>query len=491
MLNTNIKVKENVLSVGSKRTCIPVHIQQYHWHILENMYEKSNNIYLTPKVDGILSNFEYCGNIFECENMDNNMFLIDILNNEKNQSYYMRFKLLEKIFNTKILCEITNLEDYYKYLEIYSDTCFNLEETLLVIKPIFFVNKLNLKTDFKNTLEIIFNSNLQYKTDGWIIYADNLQTLKKKPSIYMSIDIEYIASSNNFMSSDKFILKDFEFENNGDMSDGVYRCYYSLVKNKWIAKEKRNDKIRGNKIGTIITIKSEVENYYTEKKYVNSLNLNPYYTTNIKNKKKTLSQDFRNTCLIDIINIISNKSISILDIGCGNGSLYSYLNKNETNIFYTGIDIDPYILSKTPLGGCYLWQDINNLDIKLLSKQIFNVSSNGVYDTVIFSHSLHYSTNIKTLFKTLEILTNQIIIIGIFEDYFNYNFKLEDVKVDKRSDGMFDFYYSWKQEKITEKILRTSDFENIENWKIIAKKHYSNSNHHFINMHQMLILQKI
>lgn len=493
MINTQITIKEKVLEIGGKRTQIPVHLQDYHLYILTKMFNQGKNIYVTPKVDGVLTNFEYSGMLFECEKLDSNLFLIDVLNNVKYQSVYLKFKMLEKIFKTQMLHQIKDINEINKILST-QDKYLNLGHTSLVVKPVFVLNVNNInKNEFTNIIHHLTNFEYLYKTDGCIIYADNFQTTKIKPLKHMTIDVEYNSSSDIFSSADKFVLKNVYTDEL--LESGIYRCNFKTDLKKWIVNEKRNDKIRGNKLGTILTIFEEIINLKNNFE-PQTLNLQPYYFDNIDKheyNKKIETHKFRKELINTVLNFILNTEVnSVLDIGCGNGSLYyNILKSNNSNIFYTGIDIDPFILSKTPLGGKYIWNDINNLDLNKLTTPMSHIINTGysLYTVATFIHSLHFCKDIPKLLKTLKNFVEIIIIVGIFEDNFENNFENNDVKVIKQTNGFYDFYYKWKDSKITDKLLNISMFENLEDWYISEKMLEHNENK-FFNMHNILILKK-
>ncbi len=81
-----------------------------------------------------------------------------------------------------------------------------------------------------------------------------------------------------------------------------------------------------------------------------------------------------------------------------------------------------------------------------------------------------------------------MIIVGIFEDYFTGDFELSDVKVKLQSNGNYDFYYKWKDHKITDKLLKNADFNNLDGWQISLQKQYCHDINPFIDMHQLLVL---
>jgi len=312
-----------------------------------------------------------------------------------------------------------------------------------------------------------------------------MQTIKCKPEIHLTIDIEH--NDNIFKSSDNFVLNNVQFDENVIHENGVYRCAWK--NNKWLAKEKREDKNRGNKFGTIVTLQSHVSKIMINQ-LVDDNNFKPYYFDKKSHtEKKSPSHDIRNVCLNDVIKVCGNVR-SILDIGCGNGTLYYKFLKNKTDIFYTGIDVDPFILTKTPLGGHYIWENINVLNENLLTMSTsLLTNSEFKYDIVTFVNSLHYCTNIPQLFEKISKLTNKVIVVGIFEDHFTNDIELSDVKVKKLDNGMFDFYYKWKDHKITEKILKLSDLDLI-GWTCNTIKPYQDLTNPFISMHQLIVLEK-
>lgn len=479
MINTNIKVIEKVLEIGGKRSSVPVHLQNYHMEIIKRNWEQNKSIYVTPKVDGVLTNFEYNGIKFECEKLHNNMFLIDIMNGIKYMSYNVRFKMLEKIFKRQILHNVIDDNDTTNVLSKLNDNFSPRDTSTIVIKPIFVINKTFSKN--QNVIELVLKicsqNNLQYPTDGWIFYLDGEQPLKYKPYNHLTIDVEH--NNGMFLSSDNFTISNVTFDEQCKNENGIYRCYYGQNK-KWIAKEKREDKIRGNKLGTILTLEYQQIDFTFNPKIV----ISPYYSDVVSHNKNTESHNFRN---VSIANVLKKIGSSVLDIGCGNGSLFYHGLKAGMTFHYTGIEYDPYILAKAPLGGFYLWQDMNNLNIDQLQLTIEH--SIKYYDTVVFTHSLHFCDDIQKLFNDISSITKKIIIIGIFSDYYVNDFELNDVKVVKQENETYDFYYSWKDHKVNDKLLNLAMFNNLNSWEIEESIHYENNTNPFIHMHHMLVLK--
>jgi SAM-dependent methyltransferase len=484
------------ISDKRKRSSIPVHIQNYHMTILKQVYDSGKNIYVTPKVDGVFTNCEYGGILYECEKIDNSMILLDILNNVRYSSHYTKMKMLEKIFKTRIIHIVSNIGDISNILLKYEKISLNIPEMHfnMVTKPTFVINKNTFTDDIMQTIKKLKNESVEYAypTDGWILYTDDIQPLKLKPLEHLTIDIEYDIINNVFCSSEGFIIPDVSICSIYKQSkpNTIYRCYW--IEGKWMAMEERQDKIRANKIGIILTIQAEHTGLAN---LDNPIYQSPYYFENEKiYNKKSESHDIRNIIFDDVVNKIGsmlNLKSGILDIGCGNGNLYRGLTKDLGNLaqIYTGIDIDTNVLIKATMGGLYLCEDINNIDFNKILKYSSNIIDG--YNVTTFINSLHFCDNIPKLFEELKKVTKYVLIVGIFEDYFKGNFEILDVRVEKTNDGRYDFYYKWKSQKVTDSLLKMSDFNsgNLDGWDIIYEHQYTHVSNPFINMHKMIILK--
>lgn len=481
MTNTNIHVN---LHDGKQMTKnkIPVHVKDYHVPLLHKMYNSGKNIYLTPKVDGIFTLCEYCGIMYECEKVNSNLFLLDVHNTIKYNSHYVKIKMLEKVFKTQIVYNITCVNDLILQIKKMENGNIPTDNNLIFTKPTFLINKLYFNGNLNDLLNIAYKSmNLKYPTDGWVLYLDNYNPIKIKPINHMTIDVKWDNDKKIFLSNEEIEIENIEFCKNAQIESNIYRCYWD--NNKWKATEIRNDKTRPNKIGIILSIESD--NKTNHNKFIDyDIIQKPYYFDDHKiSQKNSESHNIRNTLFDNVINAIKNTN-SVLDVGCGNGKLYHTINKLNNKIVYTGIDVDPYILCNASLCGLYFWEDINKINTNsLLSK-----SKLKLYDHIVFINSLHFVENIPQLFKQLEHTGKYVIIVGIFEDYYSNDIELNDVKVKKLENGKYDFYYKWKTEKITEKILKLSDL-HIQNWTQTYFKHFEHPTNMFINLHAMIILE--
>ncbi|MCO5254561.1 MAG: class I SAM-dependent methyltransferase [Bacteroidetes bacterium] len=125
------------------------------------------------------------------------------------------------------------------------------------------------------------------------------------------------------------------------------------------------------------------------------------------------------------------KGNSILDIGCGFGDFYDFLNKNlgKGNFKYCGVDINPRLIEhaqKIHKGATFLVADILNEEINggfdyVVSSQAFNLK---LYDID------NYSFVTKMLRKSYDI-ANKGVAIDFLTEYVDY----------KLDENEF-FYYS-------------------------------------------------
>ena len=105
--------------------------------------------------------------------------------------------------------------------------------------------------------------------------------------------------------------------------------------------------------------------------------------------------------------IKNKKSPSVLDLGCGNGNLYEYLNLSFKNIKYTGVDFSKPLIEAAK--SFYKQVDFVLCDINNLSKKV-----KGNYDLIIYSHVIEMlQSPERSLFEAKKF--SNLIIIKFFE----------------------------------------------------------------------------
>ncbi len=105
--------------------------------------------------------------------------------------------------------------------------------------------------------------------------------------------------------------------------------------------------------------------------------------------------------------IKNNQSPSVLDLGCGNGNLYEYLNTNIKKIKYTGVDFSRPLIEVAR--NKYKKADFVLCDINNLSQTI-----KGNYDLIIYSHVIEMlESPEKSLFEAKKF--SNLILIKFFE----------------------------------------------------------------------------
>jgi SAM-dependent methyltransferase len=481
---------------------VPLHIMSYHIPVIKYEYDTDNNLYITPKVDGSYGQFKFSDidtNIYQCEILGNYAYVFDIICHDQ-KSFLHRMMMLEKIFDTKILFTVSNTVEIISILNDYSKkyTKINYDTNAILIrtKPVFIINKNIFNSDnIEQLFDIITNNyDTYYPNDGWIMYINSLKhPLKIKPLNHLTIDILYDEKINMAISNLPKIV-------NGK----IIRCYWDNKYQSWTYLNTRNDKKKGNNVYVVNQIMNNVKYpiyFYKIWKSFNTksntfnftekhIQIRPYYkntiSKNIGNGQKNKIQLLRLSFFSDIHNLLlrENKTnISILDIGCGNGSLNKFLScKKLEKFYYVGIDIDPFMLSHAYLNGMYYWNDIN-------SDNFFDNIVDQQYDFAIFINSFHYIINKETFLKHLKQHVNKIIIINIFNNE-NTNIDTEEVKVVKLEKNMFEYHYKWKNDIFIEEMMRESDFTknvNDSGWKILNIKRYDN-NDEFIGLHTMYVL---
>lgn len=130
----------------------------------------------------------------------------------------------------------------------------------------------------------------------------------------------------------------------------------------------------------------------------------------------TRSQETRFSILTEIGDL-NNKSI--LDVGCGLGSILQFINKKHSILSYTGIDINPNMIDEAKKKN-------PNAEFKMLDiTRDLDQLNNRKFDYVFLSGAFNlnennHSNNIKRVIKEIFELTNKglaLNFLSIFSDY--------------------------------------------------------------------------
>lgn len=474
MITLNKEIPKNIMP--------PIHFRDYHVPLLKQYYEANKPIYITPKIDGVHCTINYESFTYECEKLNDNVYVFDIVNKLATQSIYMTLRTIEKKFGRNMIYQPASAQELLLIVKTF-DSC--TKEKIIKLKPFFIIsNNTFCKSGWAELFDILSNEiSMPYLNDGWVIYLDNFHVpLKFKPLKHMTIDILYDSTNKKCYSQEK---NEIEVMNDVTLDTNILRCYWE---NKgWVAGEIRDDKKVPNRqfiITTLEMIHNSCPNY---KLLWDSDIYFPYYNHTLS-EKKLLSKMTINmitkirNLTFDLIkkHIVQKDKLHILDIGCGKGKLGKYLS-NTLKFLYTGIDVDPITLCNSHCNGVYCWKNIND------DKFNFDCKS----DYAIFVNSFHYVDNKTDILRKLYDVTDVLLIFGIFEDFYKDEIKDDYVHVKKNGDK-FVFDYAWKKRKITEKILNKHDVidsAEISGWNLKCTEKIDAIND-FYSLHELLIFVK-
>lgn len=139
-------------------------------------------------------------------------------------------------------------------------------------------------------------------------------------------------------------------------------------------------------------ILSQVNQYYTDKIIKNGATPQGVDWNSVE------SQELRFEVLSNVIT--TNDSFSILDYGCGFGSMYDYFSKKYSNFHFTGLDISQEMINEA------IKRNINNKQ----SNWVTRISDKDVFDFIIasgiFNVRLDNSSEdwLKYILNTIETL---------------------------------------------------------------------------------------
>lgn len=199
----------------------------------------------------------------------------------------------------------------------------------------------------------------------------------------------------------------------------------------------------------------EVNNYYTDKVITHGA------TPKGVDWNGFDSQELRFKQLVKLIEIENSKQFSILDYGCGFGSMLTYLNRLNLKFDYTGFDISKEMLNQAKI----LYP--NNI------KWINSLPENIKFDYVVASGLFNVKQNQSNLdwenyiLKTLDLI-NEISIKG-----FSFNILTSYSDAEYIKDYLYyaspEFYFKHCKIKYSKEVTLLHDYKLYE-FTIILRK---------------------
>lgn len=126
-----------------------------------------------------------------------------------------------------------------------------------------------------------------------------------------------------------------------------------------------------------------------------------------KNQFSKYAKEYTNHNIIQqivaksLIRELKTKSKKILELGCGSGQVFKYINWNVD--FYKAIDSSSEM--------CKLHPKADNIQVKCFdfdTDEFINEIKNDKYDIVLSSSALQWSKDLKKIIKVLSTITNEI-----------------------------------------------------------------------------------
>lgn len=313
----------------------------------------SDNILVTPKIDGFQTNIKVNDNLLvaECIKFDDVelYFVFDNLTLlKKNKNKYERLKQTAKLINNNIqeFCIFTK-KSFGNWVDNINSN-INKNKKKIFLKPFYFMNDF---TNNEKNLEII-NSMFEIESfeilgnkillDGIIIESLNFskKIYKIKPVKHNTVDLYlngkklYATQSNNtYKINDNLSGTDL-------INNKIYRCRFASNETMDIL-EIRNDKKFPNHYKHI----EEVYNYYKDpwkpielKEILPNIVFYKKYSQDIDDQTKKFFFRLSNEIDHYIIGKI-NEHDHVIDLGAGDGKIYSKLKNND--IYIDCIEVDP------------------------------------------------------------------------------------------------------------------------------------------------------
>jgi SAM-dependent methyltransferase len=114
---------------------------------------------------------------------------------------------------------------------------------------------------------------------------------------------------------------------------------------------------------------------------------------------------------------------SVLDIGCGSGFITNFLARRHPSINFEAVDFSDSIeYAKEFSDLCKI------KNIKYYKENFLNWQSNKTYDAVICNGVLHHMPEHKTALEKIKLLTNDKLVLGIYNTYGKLLKKLVTIK---------------------------------------------------------------
>ena len=362
------------------------------------------DIFLTPKVDGITEDITY---------MATNLF----------PSIKINQLLAEKV-----------ADKYYIFDVIGPDLHMNIFERLsLLKKSMTFVKNIDIKDVSPPTvmnekiLEILSCKPItDYPNDGWIIYYLS-NTYKLKFGDDLTIDLLFTGAE--FVTRENEAISNCVSVNNKEA--GVYRLKYNPTSKSWETISLRSEKKKGN---PSLIVNQIIMNRIKDWRPRDVFKYSPYYEIDSYNYNLIKYKQGQMTKLYELLTTYSNPVW--YDLGCGYGTIWKTINCEKV----IGIDIDPFACSRFQEVICNFPHyksyciDLNNREeVDLIPCNETNKAN------IIMNYSIQYAE--ESWFKFINRLKKNIMVIR-----FNNSNLLKDKKIAKvLPNNKVEYYLPWKK----------------------------------------------
>ena len=453
---------------------LPIHVspEQLCWFALQ----KSGNVSLAPKADGIRKEIIINGVICDAEYIENlDLYLIfDVFNtSNKNANLFERMNSLRKTHSTAKDLDLSNtLVNKISILEnLIEKDRFILNEYLKqTTDEIKWYPKFNIisKLDPNIFLECVNKQfDFGFPVDGWIMFPLSYEKTKRKraigkykPKQHMTIDVEF--KNNRWRTKDGIELSILNIPN----KEGVWRCYWN---NGWIANDYRIEKKDSNPY-KLVKFLTDFHKCPWDSTMLIPLCKVPYYnpsysilSNGISNYLESQRREFYSL----IGKCVTNQVFNIFDVGCGKGKIIqalkvSFSHKLIKSFKVVGIDADPASIWEAKSRHSrfdWMWGDFTkkNWEIESFLKVDFEQN----FDLIVSNFSISYAlSNPKIFFDGINKLTR---IGSSFFLHFLDVEKIEtypfpdEIKIKKLGRQYYEFDYPWLNGKIKEYVLSKSN----------------------------------